>query len=198
LLCIGSYCQDIEVGAGGTIARIIENSPGIEVWWIVFGCEQPSRAREARGAARLFLSGVGKSRIAILGFREGCMWSQGEQLHEAFEDLRRRFSPDLVLTSSCDGHPDHDLICSLSRTMWRGHLVLEYETGVGQPNVYVPLSESACRKKVERLTTAYSQRSEQPSFSPEVFWAQLRLRGSQCGATVIFAEAFHAHRLLFC
>ena len=36
ILCLGSHCDDIEIGCGGTILRLLENYPNIVVYWVVF------------------------------------------------------------------------------------------------------------------------------------------------------------------
>lgn len=201
LLCIGAHCKDIEVGAGGTIAYLIEGSPGIEVWWAVFGCEVPTRAREARRAAKMFLRGAAKTKVFIHGFRDGYMPFQGDQVRETFEELHRSFQPDLILTHRGDGHLDHRLINEFTRDTWVHQNILEYEIFTGRsglrcPNVYVPLAEDAARTKISRLLNAYSSRTDQPSFSEDVFWSLMRLRGAECGAPTSLAEAFHMHRLI--
>ena len=45
LLCLGAHCDDIEIGAGGTILNLAKANPEIEVKWVVFGGENPERGR---------------------------------------------------------------------------------------------------------------------------------------------------------
>ena len=63
LLCPGAHCDDIEIGAGGTIVRPAKAYPQIEVRWVILSGEDPMRAEEARRSAEVFLSGTGKSEI---------------------------------------------------------------------------------------------------------------------------------------
>ena len=35
VLCLGAHADDIEIGCGGTILRLLEDNPGLEVNWIV-------------------------------------------------------------------------------------------------------------------------------------------------------------------
>jgi LmbE family N-acetylglucosaminyl deacetylase len=37
LLAIGAHSDDIEIGCGGTILRLLESAPGTEVTWVVLG-----------------------------------------------------------------------------------------------------------------------------------------------------------------
>ena len=66
LLCLGAHCDDIEIGAGATILRLLEANPPIENRWIVFGAQDPARREEARHAAMLFApkAAVGSSIFA--------------------------------------------------------------------------------------------------------------------------------------
>src|SRR5262245_9768146 len=41
LFCLGAHCDDIEIGAGGTILNLAKANPEIEVKWVVFGGETP-------------------------------------------------------------------------------------------------------------------------------------------------------------
>ena len=72
LLCLGAHCDDIEIGAGGTILHLAKVQPELEVKWVVFGGEVTERVEEARRSAEVFLAGTStKSDIVIHGFRDG-------------------------------------------------------------------------------------------------------------------------------
>jgi len=129
LLCLGAHCDDIEIGAGGTILHLAKAHPQIEVKWVVFAGENPDRVEEARRSAELFLAGTNlKSEIVIHGFRDGFLPFQGELVKETFEDLKANFVPDLILTHHDDDrHQDHRLVSQLTWNTWRDHMILEYE-----------------------------------------------------------------------
>ena len=78
--------------------RLAKSYPQIEVRWVVFAGEDPVRVEEARHSATALLSNTGRSEISIYGFRDGFLPFQGELIKEAFEDLKSKFTPDLVLT----------------------------------------------------------------------------------------------------
>src|SRR5262245_212134 len=94
LLCLGAHCDDIEIGAGGTLLRLAKSCPQLEVRYAVFGGEDPVRAEEAQRAAEVFLASIGKSTVTIYGFRDGFMPFQGELIKETFEELKSSFTPD--------------------------------------------------------------------------------------------------------
>src|SRR5438876_520151 len=37
VLCLGAHSDDIEIGCGGTILRLLEENPAAEIYWVVFG-----------------------------------------------------------------------------------------------------------------------------------------------------------------
>ncbi|MGH9548521.1 MAG: hypothetical protein ACRD3W_04065, partial [Terriglobales bacterium] len=43
VLCVGAHCDDIEIGAGGTIMRLTNACPHINVRWVVLAGEDPNR-----------------------------------------------------------------------------------------------------------------------------------------------------------
>ena len=57
ILCLGSHADDIEIGCGGTLLKLLADHPGAEVDWVVFSA-QGERAAEARRSAQAFLSGA--------------------------------------------------------------------------------------------------------------------------------------------
>ena len=117
LLCLGAHCDDIEIGAGGTILHLAKVNPELEVKWVVFAGENPVRVEEARRSAEVFLAETStKSDIVIHGFRDGFFPFQGELIKEAFEDLKSSFAPDLILTHHDDDrHQDHRVVTQLTR-----------------------------------------------------------------------------------
>ncbi len=200
LLCIGACCKDIERGAGGTVAQIIAQSPHIEVWWVVMGCEDPNRARRARRAAKLFLKGASKSKVVVHGFREGYLQFQGEQVREMFEELAAKFRPDFILTHRDDGDLDHRLVSEMTWATWWNRTILEYEIFSGNTvlrpaSLYVPLDEQACQAKIAKLREAYGEHEPGNAVAEDVLWSLMRLRGAESG-TARFAEAFQLRRLV--
>jgi LmbE family N-acetylglucosaminyl deacetylase len=162
VLCLGAHCDDIEIGAGGTIMHLARSHPDLEVKWVIFAGESPVRVEEARRSAEVFLAGTStKSEIVIHGFRDGFLPFQGELLKETFEDLKASFAPDLILTHHDDDrHQDHRLVSQLTWNTWRDHMILEYEImkydgDLGRPNLFVPLSRDLCHDKIGSLLEVF-------------------------------------------
>lgn len=202
LLCIGAHCDDIEIGAGGTLMRLIAERPGLQVKWVILGGEDSVRAQEARRAAALFTRGAGGVEVVVHGYRDAFMPFQGGEIKETFEALKREFDPDLILTHHGDDrHQDHRLVSELTWNTWRNHAILEYEIvkwdgDLGRPNLFVPLDAALCRRKAAHLMEAYASQRSRHWFSEDVFLALLRLRGVECNSPTRYAEAFYARKII--
>jgi len=201
ILCLGAHGDDIEIGCGGTILRLLSENTGVEVHWVVFSSGGP-RAGEARTSAKKFLAGAGKRTIVLKSFEDGFFPYKGGALKEFFERLKTRVSPDLIFTHyRQDLHQDHRLVSELTWNTFRDHLILEYEVvkydgDLGSPNVFVHLTGSLCRQKVDHLMKSFKSQQSRDWFSPEVFLAVLRIRGVESRAPEKYAEGFYAKKLV--
>lgn len=199
VLAVGCHADDLEIGCGGTLLTLIRERSALEVTWVVLGAEG-ERAAEARASADRFLEGAARSEVVIHPFRDGFMPYRGEEVKEAFEDLKR-VNPDLVLTHTrADLHQDHRLACELTWNTFRDHLVLEYEIpkvdgDLGSPNLFVPLREELAREKVDRILESFGSQRGKHWFDAEVFLGLMRLRGVECRSPSGYAEAFYGRKL---
>jgi LmbE family N-acetylglucosaminyl deacetylase len=199
LLCLGAHCDDIEIGCGGTILKLATAGRKIEVQWVVFSSDE-GRKQEALKSAEAFLCDVTNKKIVILALRDGFFPYLGYELKERFEQLKAEISPDLILTHyRHDLHQDHRLVSELTWNTFRNHLILEYEIpkydgDFGSPNVFVPLDESICRRKIDAILDAYQSQREKHWFSRDLFSAILRLRGMEANACSGYAEGFYCRK----
>jgi LmbE family N-acetylglucosaminyl deacetylase len=168
-------------------------------WCVLSGAGE--REREARASATEFLAAASGRKIEIMGFRDGFFPEQGEQIKVWFEALKDRVNPDVVLTHrGDDAHQDHRQVARLAWNTFRDHLILEYEIpkwdgDMARPNLYMPVSASAIRRKTDLLISHFgSQRSKQ-WFDAATFLGLARLRGMECRAQEYYAEAFIARKL---
>ena len=114
LLCIGAHSDDIEIGCGGTVLKLLSEYPSLNVCWVVLSGDT-ERADEARRSADNFLQGAAEKRIEIKEFRDGFFPYDGAQIKEYVHALSREVSPDLILTHRRDDlHQDHRLAAELS------------------------------------------------------------------------------------
>jgi LmbE family N-acetylglucosaminyl deacetylase len=200
VLCLGAHSDDIEIGAGATLLSMQERGVRLDVHWCVLSGED-EREREARASASDFLSATQSSQIEVMSFRDGLFPEQGDAIKSWFMALKERVDPDLILTHrKGDAHQDHRHVCRLTWNTFRDHCILEYEIpkwdgDMGQPNLYVPISVSALKRKIDLLITHFgSQRSKQ-WFDSETFLGLARLRGMECRAPERYAEAFVGRKL---
>jgi LmbE family N-acetylglucosaminyl deacetylase len=201
LLAVGAHADDIEIGCGATILRLVAEHPGLSVDWLVLS-GHGDRAGEAADSAAAFLAGAGATRVMVEGFRDGFFPYDGGAVKERFERLKAEVAPDLVLTHRLeDRHQDHRLVAELTWNTFRDHLILEYEIpkyegDLGRPNLYVPVGQEHGERKVELLRKCFPSQADRSWFSDDTFWATLRLRGIECNAPGRYAEAFQARKLV--
>jgi LmbE family N-acetylglucosaminyl deacetylase len=200
VLAIGAHSDDIEIGCGGTVLRLVEDGLAASVGWVVLSAAG-ERAEEARASAASFLKQAPEHEVVVRGFRDGFLPYEGYQVKEFFEELKR-FDPDLVLTHRrADVHQDHRLVGELTWNTFRKHLVLEYEIpkyegDLGQPNLFVTLDRSRCERKIELLMEGFRSQRDRRWFTEDTFWSLLRLRGLESNSPSTYAEAFHARKLV--
>jgi LmbE family N-acetylglucosaminyl deacetylase len=201
LLAVGAHADDIEIGCGATILRLVAEHPGLSVDWLVLS-GHGERAGEAADSAAAFLAGAGATRVWVEGFRDGFFPYLGGAVKERFEQLKAEVAPDLVLTHRLeDRHQDHRLVAELTWNTFRDHLILEYEIpkyegDLGRPNLYVPVGQEQGERKVELLRKCFPSQAGRSWWSDDTFWATLRLRGIECNSPGRYAEAFQARKLV--
>lgn len=202
VLCLGAHGDDIEIGCGGTILRLLSEGWRVEVRWVVL-CSNETRGEEARGSANDFLGGAARPEISIERFRDGFLPYSGAPVKEYFEQLKKQPSPDVIFTHTrADLHQDHRLVCELTWNTFRDHLILEYEIpkfdgDLGLPNFFVHLDENIARRKAELLMKHFGTQRSKHWFTEDTFLGLMRLRGVESRSPGRFAEGFHCRKLAF-
>ena len=201
ILCLGAHCDDIEIGCGGTVLRLLAERPGSSVKWVALA-STPVREQEALGCATEMLEGAAQKEIIIKAFRDGYLPFQGVEVKDFFESIKASTKPDLILTHHRhDRHQDHRMIAEMTWNTFRNHLVLEYEIpkyegDLGTPNLFVPLPAATGQKKIELILRHFKTQAGRGWFRAETFEAVMRLRGIECNASEGLAEAFHANKIV--
>lgn len=202
ILCLGAHCDDIEIGCGGTLLRLIEENPLAEVQWVVFS-SNPARKAEAQACAERFLAGAAGKRIRIESFRDGFLPYLGAAVKDTFEELKSGFQPDLILTHyRQDLHQDHRLVSDLTWNTWRNHLILEYEIpkydgDMGIPNFFVTLGAGIVEAKIASILEGYPTQNGRQWFSEDTFRSLMRLRGMESNSPSRYAEAFYCRKAVY-
>ena len=198
ILCLGAHCDDIEIGCGGTLMRLLQENPAVTVDWVIFSSDE-AREQETRAAAMRVLGDESRIRIRVERFRNGFFPYLGKEIKEYFEKLKSEVDPDLIFTHyRNDLHQDHRTLCELTWNTFRDHLILEYEIpkydgDLGAPNFFVPLDEELCKRKAAIITECFQSQSDKHWCTESTFLALARLRGLECATG--FAEAFYSRKI---
>jgi LmbE family N-acetylglucosaminyl deacetylase len=190
VLAVGAHPDDIEIGAGGLLLGLAQ-SPLRARYVVLSGSTE--RKQEARTAAHSFLPGADVT-VDLHDLPDGRFPVEWGSVKEILEGVARTCSPDLIVAPSAeDAHQDHRVIGELIPTVFRDQIFLAYEIpkwdgDMGRPWVYVPLSASTARRKVELLHKCFPSQTHRGWWDDEVFLGLARLRGMECRAP--YAEAF--------
>jgi LmbE family N-acetylglucosaminyl deacetylase len=204
VLCLGAHCDDIEIGCGGTLLRLVEALPEASFHWVVLSSSR-TRRQEALSGAAAFLAGVpeGRREIAIEAFRDSYFPWVGAEIKDYFVDrLAVHARPDVIFTHCReDRHQDHRVVSDLTWNVFRDHLILEYEIpkydgDLATPNLYVALGEALARRKIDLLLEHFSSQRARPWFDEDTFRGLMRLRGVEANAPERFAEGFHSRKMV--
>jgi len=203
ILCLGAHSDDIEIGAGATVLRLVRENPRARVVWVVLAAAG-RRGDEARTSAARFLAGVGgngvRAEVVLQAFRDGHFPAQWAEIKAFFETLKA-FAPDLVLTHyGKDLHQDHRVVSELTWNSFRDQLILEYEIpkwdgGLGSPNLFVPARVADADAKIAALMECFPTQAGKHWFDDLTFRGLMRLRGLECAAPEGLAEAFYARKV---
>jgi LmbE family N-acetylglucosaminyl deacetylase len=201
ILCLGAHSDDIEIGCGATVLRLLGEHAGSSVHWIVFSATE-AREREARASAADFLARAGEAKVVVKVFRESFFPAEWSGIKDFFEEIKRDVTPDVVLCHHHnDLHQDHRVVAELTWNTFRNQLVLEYEIpkyegDLGKPNLFVPLSRTLADQKVDLLMRHFRTQASRLWFRPDTFHGLMSIRGIECQAPEGRAEAFHASKLV--
>jgi len=199
VLCLGAHSDDIEIGCGGTILSLLGKYRTAEVNWVVFSSEA-GREEEARTGADTFLKHAGRKNVRIEKFRNGFFPYIGSEIKEYFEAMKEDVSPDVIFTHYReDLHQDHRVISELTSNSFRDHLILEYEIpkwdgDIGRPNMFMPLQDSVCRKKISNILSIFKTQASKHWFKEDLFYSILRIRGMECLSPTNHAEAYYCRK----
>jgi LmbE family N-acetylglucosaminyl deacetylase len=198
VVALGAHCDDIAIGAGGTLLTLCQANPGLRVDALVLSGGGTEREDEEREALRAFCPGA-ELDVTVHKLPDGRLPAHWDEAKSALEELRRRTDPDVVLAPRTgDAHQDHRGLAKLVPTVYRDHLALGYEivkwdADLGKPTAYQPLPVETAEKKVELLQQHYASQRHRPWYDRETFLGLARIRGIECHSR--YAEAFEVQKL---
>ena len=199
VLFLGAHCDDVELGCGATLRRIVRLHPQVDVRIVVMTSTE-ERAAEAKAAAAAFAGDA--DAVTVLAHRDGHLPWAGSEAKDALAAAAGRFSPDLVFTHDRrDLHQDHRFVGELAWQLFRGAAIVEYEIpkwdgDLGRPNLYLPADVEDVEHKLRELPRVFPSQAVKPWFDEELLRGLMRIRGMECGSPSRYAEAFHASKLV--
>jgi N-acetylglucosamine malate deacetylase 1 len=208
ILILSPHTDDAELGAGGTIARFVEQGKDIE--YVVFsGCEtsvpngmpKDTLRKECQQSTKML--GLLPEKVTILNYQVRTFPEHRQEILEDMIRLKHLRKPDLVLIpSSNDMHQDHTTV------FWEAIRAFKKEAsiwGYEHPwnnltfatDIFVKLSVANVETKINALRAYDSQIIlEKKSYFDEINLRSLiYARGSQIDER--YAEAFELVRLLY-
>ena len=203
VLVLAPHTDDGELGAGGTIAKLIEN--GSSVTYVAFSTAEkslpeglPKDTLTIEVKAATMALGIAPENLIIKNYEVRKLNYSRQDILEELIALRNKNSFDLVLVpSSFDIHQDHATVRDEALRAFKNSTILGYElvwNNFTSSSVCINvLDEKHLEKKIESLSKYKSQNFR--SYLSEEFIRSLAIvRGTQIG--VQFAEAFEVIRLI--
>ena len=194
ITCLGAHCDDIEIGAGATLLRLLDEHPGSSVTWVVPASDD-RRATEARASSAAFCAAAASLDVSIGDLDENVFPFIGAEVRSFLVDATDPTACDLVFAPRADDlHQDHRLIADLALQRFRDQPILRYEIAkydgdLTTPNAYVGLEDHHVDRKIELLFEHFGSQVHRPWFDERAFRGLMRIRGVECNRT--WAEGFH-------
>ena len=204
ILILSPHTDDAELGAGGTISKLIAD--GADVKWIVFSTAEESLPKNLnKNILKLEFLEVVKNlnlnlnKIKICKFPVRKLHNYRQEILEILVEFRANFNPDLVIGPSLyDFHQDHKIIANeMVRAYKNNSSIICYELPWNHinfsTNLFVKLGSKELNKKIELLNLYNSQiLKKRKYFSPDFVRGLALTRGVQCN--YLYAEAFEVIR----
>ncbi|HPI53794.1 MAG TPA: PIG-L family deacetylase [Chitinophagaceae bacterium] len=203
VLVLAPHTDDGELGAGGTIAKLIEE--GAEVYYAAFSTAEES---VPEGFPRDILKSEVKAATSKLGIKPENLFIYNYQVRklnyvrqeilEELVKLRRQYDFDLILLPCLhDLHQDHSTVAQEGVRAFKNVSIFGYELIWNNlsfnTQCFVILEESHVQTKAMSLQEYKSQKFR--DYTSEVFiFALAKARGVQIGAK--WAECFEVIRLI--
>lgn len=201
VLVLAPHTDDGELGAGGTISKLIEE--GSEVFYAAFSTAEdsvpegmPKDILKKEVKAATLKLGLKTENLIIYNYKVRNLNYQRQDILENLIKLRAEIKPELILMPSInDIHQDHLTIAQEGLRAFKTKTILGYEliwnNLTFSTTSFVKLDKSHILKKYNALQEYESQRMRD-YMSEEFIFALAKSRGVQIGAD--YAEAFEVVR----
>lgn len=203
VLLISPHTDDIEIGAGGTLIKLLQGKDN-NFCWVVFSiCEnavpQGLSPDTLRNEFTAVASHVSITNYHIHSFPNMNFPASALEILEELDRVKNEFEPDLVIAPSLnDFHQDHRTVAEQAvRVFKKDASIIGYELPwnnlIFQPQLVVKLTQEQMEEKWRILSLYKSQLLLKKNyFSKDFIFGWARMRGAQCNAE--YAEAFEVTR----
>lgn len=194
VLALSPHTDDIEVGAGGTIAKLVD--AGADVTVLIFSAPAPVLEKEWKTA----LDVLGIKKYKVLGFKDRRFSESRQEILDYLYKYNQANSVDLVFAPSItDHHQDHQTITTEAIRTFKNSTILGYVIPrnhlILREDCYVALDECHVNKKIKAQMCYDSQiRLRQDRFNEEYIRAKMLVKGPNIG--VKYAEGFELIKLV--
>ncbi len=198
VLALSPHTDDVEIAAGGTLARLVDEGAKVAVVAFSTGHHLSGATREEMAAA---MSILGITAWTLRDYPVHFYYRQRQKLLRDLEKMRDLIEPDLVLVPvSGDPHQDHRTVTeeALRAWRWRNVRMLGYETlrvrSSAEPlrlTCYAPFKERHWARKWAAVYAYESQRYND-IMREDALRGLALFRGAQVGCE--YAEAFEVLR----
>jgi len=187
VLALSPHTDDVELGAGGTIAKLTEN--GIKVSMISFSwCGEEENKKAVKTASEI----LSIKKLELFDFKRRTFPEQRQEILQVLYDYNQQYKPDLVLTpTTTDLHQDHSTVTQEAMRAFKSSTILGYEMPWNNiqiiTNSFISIKEKHVQQKIKALNS-YKTQIGRYYFNEEYFRSILRMRGTQIQKK--YAEAF--------
>jgi len=198
---LAPHTDDGELGAGGTIARLIEY--GAEVYYFAFSTAEESvpkghpkdilRTEVINATKKL---GIKKENVIIYNYTVRKLNYARQEILEDLVKYKKKIFPDLVLIPSAhDIHQDHSTIAQEGLRAFKTCTILGYEliwnNLTFNTTSFIKLEEKHIQCKCNALKE-YKSQEGRPYMSEDFIYSLAKTRGVQIGTK--YAESYEVVR----
>ena len=198
---LAPHTDDGELGAGGTIAKLIEL--GANIYYFAFSTAQESvpeglpkdilKTEVINATTRL---GIPSKNVVVYNYQVRKLNYSRQEILEDLITHRQNLKPDLVLMPSLnDIHQDHSTIAQEGLRAFKGATILGYEliwnNLTFDTTSFIKLDKKHIRAKCDALKE-YKSQGKRDYMSEEFIFALAKTRGVQIGSK--YAESFEVIR----
>jgi LmbE family N-acetylglucosaminyl deacetylase len=198
---LAPHTDDGELGAGGTIAQLIENQAN--VYYFAFSTAEKSvpngmpkdilKTEVLNATSKL---GIKKENVIIFNYEVRKLNYVRQEILEELMSYKRKINPDLVLIPSLkDIHQDHSTIAQEGLRAFKNTSILGYEliwnNLTFDTTAFVEITEEHLNSKINALKE-YKSQNHRDYMSGDFIRSLAKIRGIQIG--VPYAESFEVVR----